>query len=318
MTGSAGQAASGVKKKIGFLVVACLVSILNISISGRGAREKGPDARKQALNLEDEELFKKYGWTITSQVHSFDLVLPSTFIHEAGEFPIKLYWAYNHELSRSIGLDFAPYLGEKMRATIYALSEPWPDAMRPDNKARGVTLRAGPKLVGAYIHSWRHYKLNCSLDRKQLAEVVKKSWGEWLDGYVDYDNEIEKRLSAMRPEEIISEYFRALDRHDWTFSRACLTRRYLMDRLPIHTDDRYLYHEDYAKGGFKSAKLISVQELPYLAKGNPPGTIEYEVICDCIFENPTTLDDGINYIYMIMERETARGGWKIGSIGTGP
>jgi len=316
-----GQSSLARTRKPKVLVLVFLISIFNLSISASRIEEKGYEAREQAQNPEDEKLFKKYGWTIVGKINSLELILPSTFIHEAGEYPIKLYWAYNNELSKSIGLDFAPYLGEKVAVEKYALSEPWPDSTRPDNKAYGVTMRAGLKLIGAYIHSRRGYSLDCSLERKQFAEITKKSWEEWIDSYIDYDNEIEKRLSTMRPEEIISEYIKASDRHDRTLARACVTRRHLMIFLQSNMGETSLYNEDVPEAEtIKSIRLISMDELEYLAKSNPPGTLEYEVKYYCAFTEHGKMfsEDGINYWFIQMKKETSRGGWRIVAIGTGP
>ena len=60
-----------------------------------------------------EQMLNKYGWTISKKVNAYSVKLPPDRIHDPGEFPLKLYWAYNLELSKSIGLDFYEFFGQE-------------------------------------------------------------------------------------------------------------------------------------------------------------------------------------------------------------
>ncbi len=135
--------------------------------------------------------------------------------HEAGEHPTKIYWAYNNELSKSIGLDFSKYLGNTVVAEIYRLREPLPEYMEPRLNARGgIVIKEAGKIIGAYIDAGRHESFACSLNRERLEDIVNKDWDEWIQDYIDYDNKLEKELAKLSPEEIIKIYFEALDSHD--------------------------------------------------------------------------------------------------------
>ncbi|SHJ13251.1 DUF4830 domain-containing protein [Desulfosporosinus lacus] len=87
-----------------------------------------------------EELFEKYNWTIDYRVNSMNVTLPSNLKHDAGEYPVKIYWAYNNELSKNIGLDYSEYLGKEVEVDIYRLREPLPDYMNPRMNSRGIVL----------------------------------------------------------------------------------------------------------------------------------------------------------------------------------
>lgn len=140
--------------------------------------------------------------------------LPSNLQHAGGEFPVKLYWAYNSELSREIGLDFNDYLGKNVKVEIYRLREPLPEFMKPRRNSRGVVLKYDGKIIGAFIDAGRHDSFACSLNRKSLEQITGQDWGGWVANYIDYDNETEKKLSAMKPEEVIREHFNALNNHE--------------------------------------------------------------------------------------------------------
>lgn len=151
-------------------------------------------------------LFKKYNWTVDYKIYNFSERLPLNLRHSAGEFPVKLYWAYNCELSKAIGLDFTGYLGKKVKVEIYRLREPLPEFMKPRRNARGIVLKADRKIIGAFIDAGRHDSFTCSLRRQSLEQITGKDWNSWVDNYIDYNNPIEKNLASMKPEEIISVY----------------------------------------------------------------------------------------------------------------
>ena len=48
------------------------------------------------------QLFNEYDWIVDFRIDKFKKVLPETFIYESGEYPVKLYWSYNNELSKKI------------------------------------------------------------------------------------------------------------------------------------------------------------------------------------------------------------------------
>ena len=57
----------------------------------------------------------------------------ATDVLNAGEYPTKIYWAYNNELSKSIGLDFSKFMGTEVWIKIYNLNEPLPEFLKPQS-----------------------------------------------------------------------------------------------------------------------------------------------------------------------------------------
>ncbi len=269
-----------------------------------------------------EELFRKYNWTIDYRVNTIDETLPSNLKHEAGEYPVKIYWAYNNELSKNIGLDYSKYLGKKVKVDIYRLREPLPDYMKPRMDARGIVLKYDNKIVGAYIDAGRHNCFACALDRKGLNDITGKDWDDWISDYIDYNNELEIKLSKMKPEDIIKQYYDALNSHDQKMQFACLTRQNLCNYLSVNMDNNLLFNEDFndayvdGEQNVKSAKFINLREVS--GSGNPEGTVEYAVTIDFKFKQEITSNSGKQTRFIILKKETAKSGWRIESEGTGP
>lgn len=271
-------------------------------------------------NIEQQilQLFGKYNWTVDYRINTLKEKLPDNLKHKAGEYPVKIYWAYNNELSKQIGFDFTGYLGKDVVVEIYRLRESLPEFMKPRRDARGIVIKYNDEIIGAYIDAGRHDSFACSLDRKSLKDITGKEWDGWIADYIDYEDELEIKLSKMEPEDIIREYFKALDKHDIKMVWACMTRKNLSQHLSTNMDNQYLFNKDEDKIDYNinSAKLLEIKEL----KGfhNEPGVLEYQVKVDFDFIKPITSDDGIWPRFVILKKETEKSGWRIDGVGTGP
>lgn len=270
-----------------------------------------------------KELFIKYNWTIDYRVNTINVTLPSNLKHEAGEYPVKIYWAYNNELSKNIGLDFRDYLGKKVEVDIYRLREPLPDYMFPRMNSRGIVLKYDKKIVGAYIDAGRHNSFACSLDKKSLKDITNKEWDNWISGYINYNNELEIKLSKMKPEDIIKQYYDAINSDNPKMQFACMTRENICNYLAMNMDNNLLingsFNDAYAVEGednIKSAKFINLKEVN--VSGNPKDTIEYSVTIDFRFKKEITSNNGKQTRFIILKKESDKSGWKIQSEGTGP
>ncbi len=269
------------------------------------------------IDTEVVKLFEKYNWTVDYRINTINEKLPSDLKHEVGEHPTKLYWAYNNELSKSVGLDFSKYLGNNIVAEIYRLREPLPEYMEPRLNARGIILKKDGKIIGAYIDAGRHESFTCSLDRKDLEDIVNKDWDEWVQDYIDYDNKLEKELAKLSPEEIIKIYFEALDSHDVKRAKACLarTKSNIGLDLSANMSNRELYNkkaDDYFDN-IKSVKLLKIEKLD--EKNPNPEILRYRASADYKFKKAITHEDGILPYTVFMKKESEKSGWKIEDIG---
>jgi len=275
-----------------------------------------------AVDSKVSDLFGKYGWTTDYLINRVKVTLPSDLKHQPGDFPLKLYWAYNNELSKSVGLDFGGYLGKNVNAEIYRLREPLPDFLKPGYDARGVIIRHSGEIIGAYIDAGRHSGFACSLDKKSLKDVTGKDWGNWIDRYIDYSDEIETKLSSMSPEELIRQYFEAMDKKDEKTQFACMTREVLCSYLFANMDNNLLYNRGFTSvypdgdSNVKSVKLIDMSEMKDIE--NPDGIIEYCVTVDYQFKKVITSESDVQQRFVLLMKETEKGGWRISGVGTGP
>ena len=271
---------------------------------------------KTDTNIEQQvlKLFNEYSWTVDYRINTVKEKLPTNLKHGAGEYPTKVYWAYNNELSKEIELDFTHYLGQDIVVDIYRLREPLPEFMEPRKNARGIVLKYNEEIIGAYIDAGRHDSFACSLNRKSLKDVTGKKWDQWITDYIDYENELEIKLSKMKPEDIIREYFKALDSHDIKMIWGCLTRKNLCRHLSSNLNNQYLFNND---GKFdyniKSAKLVEIKEFQ-----NKSDILQYMVNVDFDFKKTITSDDGVAPRFITIKKESEKSGWRIESIGTGP
>ena len=267
-------------------------------------------------------LFKRYGWTADFMINTMEVRLPQSFMHSAGEYPVKIYWAYNNELSKDIGFDFGNCLGKTVTAEIYRLREPLPEFLKPRKEARGIVIRYEGSIAGAYIDAGRHECFACSLNRKNLEQITGKNFDKWVQGFINYEDRTEVKIAKMQPEEVIKEYFNAVNKHDKNMIFSCLTMKNLCSYLSSNMDNRYLYNKnekDAFYDGYdniKSVKLISVKKMENM--GNPENILEYEVEADYKFDKPITASDGVQPRFILLRKESGKSGWKIDGVGTGP
>lgn len=275
---------------------------------------------KYDTNVESQvvDLFNKYNWTVDYRINILKEKLPDNLKHKAGEYPIKIYWAYNNELSKEIGSDFTDYLGKNIVVEIYRLREPLPDFMEPRRDARGIILKYNNEIIGAYIDAGRHESFACSLNRKKLENITSKDWDQWIEDYIDYDDELEIKLSKMKPEDIIKEHFKALNNHDIKMTWATITRKNLCRYLSSNMNNQYLFNKekDVANQNIRSAELLEINEFGDMDNGGE--ALEYEVLADFKFIEPITSENGVFPRFVIMRKETEKSGWRIDDIGTGP
>lgn len=259
-------------------------------------------------------LFEVYGWTVSFKVNEMKEKLPSNLKHQAGEFPVKIYWAYNFALSEAVGLgDLKQYLGRTVDIEIYRLNEGLPEEFVPNIEARGVVIRSQGKIIGAYMDRGRHSSFACSLDRKTLEQVTGKGWLEWVDSYIDLDNRLLKELSVMTPEEVIKTSFAALNKGDYQRYYATFTLERLVSYLSVNMDFSDLYNKEFPDTNINKAKLLKIE-----GSRDEKNYKMYPVEIDFDFKKMITSDDGPQLRFVRIEKESDSIGWRISGIGTGP
>lgn len=265
------------------------------------------------IKEDSSKLFSKYNWTINYRINKFIKELPKDLKHSAGEFPTKLYWAYNNEFSRNIGLDYSQYLGVQIETEIYSLREPLPDFKKPQTDARGIILRHDGNIIGAYIDAGRS-GFGCSLNRKSFDEITQKPWSLWIKDYINYDDKLEIYLSKKGPEDIIKECFKAMDSHDRKMTIACHTREGLIDSVSSNMDINKLINDDFGEDIIIKAKLKDIRK--WEIQPEDKNMIKYFLTVDYEFSKYFAPSDGARFA--ILEKDPNNLGWRIVALATGP
>jgi len=272
----------------------------------------------------ESDLLTRYGWTISRQISSHTVTLPKSFQHYPGDFPYAIYWAYNNEFNKDIGLDLAPYLGQTVQASVYLLNEPLPEEFYPYVTAYAVVIEFENKIIGAWIDQGRHYGFACSLDRRNFDEIVKQKWSEWLisAGVVDLSNELDRELSEKTPEEIIKIYYRAMNEGDYQLFYAVRSRRNITADLFRNKDELALFnyqHEPITRKWLdilNSAHLVKIEKLGSSTDCLPV----YAALVSFQFADSAlpTITEVEKFRFVVLNEEIEELGWRIEEINTSP
>lgn len=272
------------------------------------------------VDPQDEAFLRRYGWTPAFRINTLTVTLPAEFRHRAGEYPVVLYWAYNNELNRDVGLDLTPALGRAVEVRMYKVAEALPEFMRPRREAgRAVIVRYRGEIVGAWLDAGRHWGFACSLRGRSFEEVTGKTWEEWIPILIDPEHPVEKELSRLSPDALIRRYFQAVNAGDHAGAHACESRRALAGYLFRNMDNRSLYNSGYPReGNIAGFRVISVARAKHLESGLPTGTQCYQVVVDVETKEPIAHDSRRQQFFVEVRCETDATGWRIECIGTGP
>lgn len=274
----------------------------------------------------DSALFKKYGWTLDYQISEIKNKMNN--ISTLSDFnPNAYYFAYNNELSKNIGLDMSPYSGSAdLNVKVYRIHESMPQEFYPIRNCRGIVVKTGDKIIGAFVSAGRHSAFNaCSLKGNGFESVTGKTIGEWLANKVKADS-TEEKLSKLEPEKVIKEYFTALNNKDAKGAEYCISKKTLLKNLTANMPNEDLFNEGIdlpltdadigAKSDFdnlKSAKLSKIE----LIKKTDKSAGSFRVYVNLQYNKEVTIGNGEQSWDCSMVYESPQTGWKIEGFGHG-
>ena len=269
-------------------------------------------------------LFQTYGWTLDYQISAMNNKLNN--INVLSDFnPNAYYFAYNNELSKDIGLDMSGYSNTAdIDVEIYKIHESMPQEFHPIENCRGIVVKNDGKIIGAFISAGRHSAFNaCSLKGNSFEEVKNQTLYEWLADMIKADG-TEERLSKLEPEQVIGEYFTALDNKDAKTARYCISKKTLLGNLTVNMQNDALFNEGIglpltganigAKSSFdnlKSTKLLKTELIDEPDKN----TRIFRVTVDLQYNEELTISNGEQYWDCDMVYESPQTGWKIEGFG---
>ena len=281
-----------------------------------------------AFNIDkpDAALFKEYGWTLDYQINNMKIKLNN--ISTLSDFnPNAYYFAYNNELSKDIGLDMSPYSDNAdLDVKVYRIHESMPQKFYPIQDCRGIAVKTGDKIIGAFVSAGRHSAFNaCSLKGNSFESVTGKALGEWLANKVEADS-TEERLSKLDPQQVIKEYFTAMDNKNAKSAEYCISKKALLGDLTVNMRNEDLFNEGIglpltdadigAKSNFdnlKSAKLSKIE----LIDESDKNTRTFRVYVNLQYKEEVTIGSGEQSWDCSMVYESPQTGWKIEGFGHG-
>jgi beta-lactamase regulating signal transducer with metallopeptidase domain len=263
-------------------------------------------------------LFNKYGWTLDYQISAMNNKLNNITVL-TGFNPNAYYFAYNNVLSTDIGLDMSGYSNSaNIDVEIYRINESMPQEFYPIQNCRGIVVKENGKIIGAFISAGRHSAFNASsLKGNSFEKVAGQTLDEWLAERVQGDTTDEK-LSKLEPEQIIKEYFTALNEKDAQTAKGCISKKTLLGNLTSNMPNDELFNEGYSLlltdsdfSNLKSAKLIEAKLI------NEPdkNTKTFRITVDLQYDKVISIGSGEQPWDCIMVYESPQTGWKIEGFG---
>lgn len=269
-------------------------------------------------------LFQTYGWTLDYQISAMKNKL-NNINTLTGFNPNAYYFAYNNELSKDIGLDMSGYSNTvDIDVEIYRIHESMPQEFYPIQDCRGIVVKNGGKIIGAFISAGRHNTFNaCSLKGSSFEKVTGLTLNEWFSKMIKADS-TEERLTKLEPEQVIAEYFMSLDKKDANIAGYCISKKALLGNLTSNIANKELFNEGIglpltdadigARSNFdnlKSAKLLKTELIDEPDKY----TKIFRVTVDLQYNNEITISSGQQYWDCHMVYESPQTGWKIEGFG---
>ncbi|MFD2171747.1 DUF4829 domain-containing protein [Tumebacillus lipolyticus] len=287
-----------------------------------------------ALDPSIVSLLDTYGWTPTQEAFKTEqIALPKSFVDLPGTYPLGLYWAKHNVLSKDVGLDLNRHRGETVTAYSIPLQEMWDDGLKLNTTA--VVLLAGQEVVGSWLE--KGVGMSASLRKRDFADLVKLSWGDWLkeDGQVDYSQGPDGEFRNWNAEQVVLKYYEAIQNRDYPTAYAMYSKAYQASFWYAEKGEQ-LFAQDWNKQGLNpenvsSVRVIDLQQTQRVEatgqaesiKGErlnrkPVEERQYQVTLDITYKTQVVQQDGINALYLGVVKESTDAPWKIDWVNQSP
>lgn len=265
-------------------------------------------------------LFQTYGWTLDYQISAMENKL-NNINALYGFNPNAWYFAYNNELSKDIGLDMGRYSDSAdIDVEIYRIHESMPQEFYPIQNCRGIVVKNGGKIIGAFISAGRHSTFSaCSLKGNRFEKATGQTLDEWLADILIADD-TDERLSKLEPEQVIEEYFTALSNKDAQAAKSCISKKTLLGNLTTNMPNNELFNEgigllltDSNFDNLKSVKFLRVE----LIDESDRNFKTFRVTVDLQYNQVVSIGNGEQSWDCGVVFESPQTGWKIAGFGHG-
>lgn len=272
--------------------------------------------KESSIDEDARKLLKKYNWTPSFLIANHKIKISDDLKYAPEKGIDEVYWAYNLQFSKSIGLDFSNLLGEEVNAEVYYLLDPLPDLDTPIVDAKAVVLKHNKKIVGAYIDSGILNRALCSLDRKSFKEITGLTIEDYLiQNHIDKNSKLNESVQNLSTEELIKSYYKSqsdkdVNRYLSTLDMGAIVSLLDPDEFDIQAE---LFNKlDENNTIFKHANETEVLEVK--DNGESSGIKDVSVKINILKCNQIIIDKGI-YDMGVNMRKNENGVYKINSVG---
>lgn len=272
--------------------------------------------KESIINEDARKLLKKYNWAPSFLIANHKIKISDDLKYAPEKGIDEVYWAYNLQFSKSIGLDFSNLLGEEVNAEVYYLLDPLPDLDTPIVDAKAVVLKHNKKIVGAYIDSGILNRALCSLDRKSFKEITGLTIEDYLiQNHIDKNSKLNESVQNLSTEELIKSHYKSqsdkdVNRYLSTLDMGAIVSLLDPDEFDIQAE---LFNKlDENNTIFKHANETEVLEVKDNGESSDIKDVSVKInILKC---NQIIIDKGI-YDMIVSMRKNENGVYKINSVG---
>jgi hypothetical protein len=281
--------------------------------------------------ISPESFLKLYGLKITGNAEKFDVIIPSNWNVNAGDYPVGLYWELANEFSKDAGLDLTKLKGTTVKAWRYTLTDGLPGLKEQSNfnyPSTVVLLVNSNKVAGAWLN-FNIMTIGPSVKKGYLNDITGLTFEEWVYKKGLFANLKENAdLEALSPVDLLKAYFKAIKDGNKTRAYACLSPKEMLDSLTMNYRGQGLYNDNFNLDNSQVENIIDPEPLSFkLFDSNNPAVEVKEI------ENRTEIEIAVTM--KIKWRDNAfnspdekqvrfailnkyKNGWKLGGFGTGP
>lgn len=200
------------------------------------------------------QFLHKFGWTEVGTGSISTVQLPMSFSDTPNGYPLGLYWNYHNVLSKDIGLDIAPYLGQTVTVHIVPVKQIWGGPNRPD----AIVIEQNGSIIGAWLRNG--FSLGGSLRRHYFGDLIGLSWGKWLskEGYGGYQRRENVISNNAAPEQVIRTYLYAVNHHDIFLAYELMSYRAQIDLMTPNANrlSRQLYLDGWNADPYHISNVV--------------------------------------------------------------
>jgi hypothetical protein len=281
--------------------------------------------------ISSESFLKLYGLKITGNAEKFDVIIPSNWNVNAGDYPVGLYWELANEFSKDAGLDLAKLKGTTVKAWRYTLTDGLPGLKEQSNfnyPSTVVLLVNSNKVVGAWLN-FNIMTIGPSVKKGYLNDITGLTFEEWVYQKGLFANLKENTdLEALSPVDLLKAYFKAIKDGNKTRAYACLSPKEMLNSLTMNYRGQGLYNDNFNLDNSQVENIIDPEPLSFkLFDSNNPAVEVKEIENRTEIEIAVTMKikwrddafnspDGKQVRFAILNKY--KNGWKLGGFGTGP